>query len=862
MSVVLWIVTRSPYTLAFAALGPVVAVASVIDARRGARRRLRSEAARFAAELEAARSEVSAAHDAELRRGEDAAPSVHALLLGPQHERWGGAAPDRLRLGRADQPSAVSLDGDSGRRGEDAFLLALRDLRAQAAVLRAAPVTAPIAPGVGVVGTGPVARALARALVVQVLAFRSPATTTVRGGEDWLDLGPHERTPGAADRVEVSDGSTTVTIATAREAPALPAHLSTIIHIEGSLARQSHEPALFAPEAVSAEEAARWAVAARCVAERSGALPAHAALPRFVDFAELPAGSTTGHSAGLGAGLGTGPSTGLGAAIGADAAGPVAVDLVADGPHAVIGGTTGSGKSELLITWLLSIARSRSPELVNFLLFDFKGGSSFGALTGLPHCVGVVTDLDHAGAQRAIASLSAELRYRERVLAEVSARSIEQVPNLPRLLIVVDEFAAMATEFPELHGLFADLAARGRSLGVHLVLCTQRPSGVVRDAVLANASLRMSLRVNNRGDSAAVIGTDAAAAPTSPSGRAWIARGGHDPQVVQVAIASAADVAAVAERWGTDWHPRRPWLDPVPPVLVAVPGQLGLVDRPEQQEHVPLEWNPQRDGNLLVIGGAGSGKSNLLALVELDPIHGHGARRPRGLEEAWDALVRPGPLLLIDDVDLLIAQYSGEYQQAFVDLLVTALRSPASRTVLTAQRLTASIQQLAALCDSRILLRMPSRHEHVIAGGSGDDFAQDLPPGGGIWRGARMQLALAPSVQTELAPHAKPLEVRGAALAVSTRPRALSARLAESGLELAVDAGAATGVFVTDPEGWLAAGPRLGALLRDRPLLVHECSPLEYRQITRRRGLPPPIADPASTGWLLEPEAEPVRVRI
>src|SRR5258708_39991748 len=97
---------------------------------------------------------------------------------------------------------------------------------------------------------------------------------------------------------------------------------------------------------------------------------------------------------------------------------------------------------------------------------------------------------------------------------------------MARLVIVVDEFAAVVSGQPELHELFADLSARGRSLGLHLVLCTQRPSGVVRDAVLANITLRISLRVTDRADSVAVIGTDAAAAlPVEPPGRALVVDG-------------------------------------------------------------------------------------------------------------------------------------------------------------------------------------------------------------------------------------------------------------------------------------------------------------------------------------------------
>ncbi|MFW8745594.1 FtsK/SpoIIIE domain-containing protein, partial [Mesorhizobium japonicum] len=177
----------------------------------------------------------------------------------------------------------------------------------------------------------------------------------------------------------------------------------------------------------------------------------------------------------------------LAAPIGRDADGPVIVDLVADGPHALVGGTTGSGKSELLVSWVLAMAHGRRPDEVAFLLVDFKGGAAFAPLAGLPHVVGILSDLDARLTRRAIESLRAELLRRERLLADAGVRSIDELPSgaLARLVVVVDEFAAVVSGQPELHDVFADLAARGRSLGLHLVLCTQRPAGVVRDGVLA-----------------------------------------------------------------------------------------------------------------------------------------------------------------------------------------------------------------------------------------------------------------------------------------------------------------------------------------------------------------------------------------
>ena len=156
--------------------------------------------------------------------------------------------------------------------------------------------------------------------------------------------------------------------------------------------------------------------------------------------------------------------------------GPIDLDLVADGPHAIVGGTTGSGKSALLTAWILALAAAHPPERLVLLLVDCKGGATFDPLAALPHVAGVVTDLDPEDAERAVASLGAELRRREQAVRDAGGQDITAT-GLPRLVVVVDEYRALVDRAPDLAALFGDLAARGRSLGVHLVLCTQRPAG-------------------------------------------------------------------------------------------------------------------------------------------------------------------------------------------------------------------------------------------------------------------------------------------------------------------------------------------------------------------------------------------------
>ncbi|MFV4915041.1 FtsK/SpoIIIE domain-containing protein, partial [Microbacterium lacticum] len=235
-----------------------------------------------------------------------------------------------------------------------------------------------------------------------------------------------------------------------------------------------------------------------------------------VAWEDLPAAGSGAGGVGVDGGGGSGS---LAAVVGVSGGEPVTLDLVADGPHAVVIGVTGSGKSELLTTWILAMCRSRSPREVSFLLVGFKGGRTFDALVALPHVTGVLTDLDEDRALRAVESLRAEIRHRERVLEESGARDIvEAAGALSRLVIVVDEYAALVAVHPGLHDLFADIAARGRALGMHLVLASQRAAGAFRDGVLANAPLRIAFRVTDAADSRAVLGQDdAVRLPGTPS---------------------------------------------------------------------------------------------------------------------------------------------------------------------------------------------------------------------------------------------------------------------------------------------------------------------------------------------------------
>jgi DNA segregation ATPase FtsK/SpoIIIE, S-DNA-T family len=225
------------------------------------------------------------------------------------------------------------------------------------------------------------------------------------------------------------------------------------------------------------------------------------------------------------------------AVLGACYDGPFGVDLRQDGPHVLIAGTTGAGKSELLQTLIASLACANRPDEMTFVLVDYKGGSAFKDCAHLPHVTGMVTDLDAHLTQRALASLSAELTRRERVLAAAGTKDIEQYAErgdlqprhrpLPRLVIVIDEFASLVRDLPDFVTGLVGIAQRGRSLGIHLILATQRPSGVVSADIRANTNLRIALRVTDAAESADVIDApDAAQISRANPGRGYV-RLGH-----------------------------------------------------------------------------------------------------------------------------------------------------------------------------------------------------------------------------------------------------------------------------------------------------------------------------------------------
>ncbi|CAN5237872.1 hypothetical protein BH11ACT4_BH11ACT4_25890 [soil metagenome] len=884
-AVVLWLVTGSPFALMFAALGPVTALASVADSRIGSRRNRRRELRRFEGEAVTARSRIEEAHSAERLAAMEATPFARAIIGRPGADPWRwkstGSSPVLVSLGAGAVRSAVEIEHGAAPAGTPAEVTAaLDELAVAAATLDSAPVPVDARLGIGIYGPQPLATAVARAVALQLAWTLSPDRHWVSGVEEWMPLLPHPagdpvRRGRYAEFGETGQQGPLVSVAVAASGADLPGACGVVLRVggEGAAIEQHPDRAERRPlraEAISLDEAIGWARLATLEAERAGMVPVQSRLPAVAALAPL-----------LGA-----QGEPLSCIVAVDADGPVEVDLVRDGPHAVIGGTTGSGKSELLVSWVVAMAAAHGPEAVNFLLVDFKGGSAFAPLAALPHTAGIITDLDEQQAARALASLRAELRHRERFLADAAARSIDEVPGLPRLVIVVDEFAAMLVDHPDLHALFADIAARGRSLGVHLVLCTQRPAGAVRDAVLANADLRVSLRVNNRADSTAVVGMDAAAGiHASARGRGILSLAGGPARLVQFAIAGQGDVESAASRWPGSRPIRRPWQEPLPP-LVPLTGlaplaglapaergiSFGLLDLPEEQRVGRAVWSPAQDGNLLVLGAPRSGKSTVLETLSGAPGAPRAVWLPRSPDAAWD-LVHDAPaegLLLVDDLDSLLSQFPADHRAAFVERLTALLRDGQGRglcVALAAQRLTPEAHGLAALAPARLMLAHASRQDLVMAGGDGAQHVDGLPPGGGSWQGRRVQVATGAAPRpADAAVRIAPPSGRPVAI-VSTRAQALAARLgtvvelsvATSGTAAVDGIALGGGTVLGDVDEWQSRWGSIAALRPVADILFDRCSVADFRALTRSRDLPPPILTP-DTAWRLEPDGSATRV--
>ena len=367
------------------------------------------------------------------------------------------------------------------------------------------------------------------------------------------------------------------------------------------------------------------------------------------------------------------------------------------GPHGLVAGTTGSGKSETLQSYIASLVVNYHPHEVAFILIDYKGGGMAQSFIGLPHLSGVITNLGGNATNRALLSINAEIKSRQRIFNEYKVKHIDAYIELyrtgvasepmPHLLIIADEFAELKKEQPEFVRALVSAARVGRSLGVNLILATQKPSGVVDDEIWSNTRFRLCLRVADKSDSNEMIKRPDAAFITG-TGRGYFQVGNdeifeefqsgwsgapYEPEVpftddknIKVElinllgksgvpkkkkekksdnITSVTQLDAVvkyaAKIAGDNGIPaiKQIWLPPLPKKLyldeldaIAKPEgfslllPIGLGDSPETQSQYPVCIDFRQDGHLVICGPSGSGKTTLLQTILYSAVTRYPAR--------------------------------------------------------------------------------------------------------------------------------------------------------------------------------------------------------------------------------------------
>lgn len=398
------------------------------------------------------------------------------------------------------------------------------------------------------------------------------------------------------------------------------------------------------------------------------------------------------------------PTKSLQAAVGVDTYGETfMLDLHEKfhGPHGLVAGMTGSGKSEFIITYILSLAVNYHPEEVAFILIDYKGGGMAKSFENLPHTAGIITNLDGSAIKRSLVSIESELKRRQAIFAEASKKvgvsniDIYKYQKLYRegtvteplqhLFIISDEFAELKTQQPEFMTQLVSAARIGRSLGVHLILATQKPSGVVDDQIWSNSKFRVCLKVQERADSMDMLKRPDAAELTD-TGRfylqvgynelfelgqsAWsgasyypsdrvikekdnsvvvIDTNGHAIKQVKIdkkrGLSKNAKkqldvitdyLRGIAEDEGIKIKPL--WLDPIPALILLdqikqkyktttekyiLNPVIGEYDDPAHQRQCVLRLPLSKEGNTVIYGVAGSGKTTFLNVMIYSLIKEH-----------------------------------------------------------------------------------------------------------------------------------------------------------------------------------------------------------------------------------------------
>jgi S-DNA-T family DNA segregation ATPase FtsK/SpoIIIE len=575
LSVGLALALHNRQLLLFSVVSPLCILASAIADRVGLRRSASAARAEHAKRLaEASRQLREHRHEDARRRRQDAPnpAAVAAIVDGPSHRlwerRWGQLDFLLVRLGTASLPARVgSRLGSEPPRHENQ-----PDL----------PVLVSLAAGpLGIAGPAALARGCARSALAQIIALHAPSELQLRvlldeddsewrwirwlpsdsirlattaetrlaliaellaerrerrarqtldsqaHGDPWL-LVVHDASAAGAEELHLAEllrdaaGLRITALLVARRHSASSSICRSLADFvgQGESGRLTVVPAGGrAVEGVTADGVSqRWAesLARRMAPLRDANSAQSTGIPSNVALADLLPGPDPFHPTTLARSWSS--DSPFEAVIGLGTSGIVTIDLRRDGPHALVAGTTGSGKSEFLRTLIASLAARHPPDRLAFVLIDYKGGAAFAECQELPHVTGVATDLDGHRTDRVLQSLEAELLRREVAFLAAAVTDLDgywstrqqRADPLPRLVVIIDEFAAVNDGSTFVSSLVS-VATRGRSLGLHLVLATQRPAGVVSPQIKANLGLRVGLRVNDDAESIDIVGTPAAA---------------------------------------------------------------------------------------------------------------------------------------------------------------------------------------------------------------------------------------------------------------------------------------------------------------------------------------------------------------
>lgn len=417
-------------------------------------------------------------------------------------------------------------------------------------------------------------------------------------------------------------------------------------------------------------------------------------------------------------------------------------DLLSEGPHTIVWGATGSGKSVSVVTLVGSLANHYSPERVVCVLVDFKGGAGLAPLQSLPHTVGWVTDLAPETSSRALRGLRAEVTRRERIL-EAAQRAdwvdLEPLDHGPRLVVVVDEVAWLLANHPLWAEAITDIAARGRSLGVHLVLSTQRLSGVISRAMMANIAFRVCGRVTDEaelreGMPEATASVHSALRHARP-GQVVVSGATSSPQICAVEPARQLAHDAPPSAWKV-WGEALPSLIPWSDATGSAP-TWAWRECLETHSVVPV---PVFSGSVAVVGNDLSGRTSAAnAIAASRP---GAALTPHDGASLWTCLEELSGMdsaLVVDDIDALLRSCGAE-GEAF---LVSALEGFSGELVMTMSARHRLSRSLSRLVQQVLVLPIATAENHDLWSGPTRSGA-----GAGRWQGEEVQVVLgAPAPQ-------------------------------------------------------------------------------------------------------------------